>query len=154
MNPFISNVANFFGGVVVSPHISSLSTKSWLMINEGRTYKKHHFYHFMSSFIPPPKTYMWQQHLIPGVIPQPFYLTDPCTNRTTGTVTKVLALVPIPERLLEHKVLLELPHPRHSAKLPQNEWPLKFRNFRTHRETRQNFRVNWGKIQWKMGRFK
>lgn len=143
MNPFISNGTNF-GGVVDSPHISSFCTTSWLM--KEKPTKKHHFYDFMSSFIPRKTTYMWQQHPIPGVIPQPFYLTDPCTNRTTGTVTEVLALVPIPERLLEHKVLLELPHPRHSAKLPQNEWPLKFRNFRAHRETRRNFIVIGGRF--------
>ena len=50
MNPFISNVSNFLGGVVDSSH---LILKYKILINEGRTYKKHNFYtschHLLSS---------------------------------------------------------------------------------------------------------
>ena len=140
--PFHLKRSQLGGGVVGSPHISSLSTKSWLM-KEGPT--KHIIFTTSCHLALPQKHMTTTSH--PRCHPSAILSDRPMHQpyRTTGTVTEVLALVPIPERLLEHKVLLELPHPRHSAKLPQNEWP--------HRETRWIFVVNWGKIQWKMGRF-
>lgn len=53
--PFHLKHSQFWGGCWLSSH---LILKYKILIHEGRTYKKHRVYHFMSSFIPPPKTYM------------------------------------------------------------------------------------------------
>ena len=70
----------FLGGLL-TPHISSLSTKSWLM-KEGPT-KNIIFTLHVIIYYPPQKKHICDNNISSQAsYPQPFYLTNPCTNRT------------------------------------------------------------------------